>query len=352
MNHRLLLGVCLGLLGATAACTSSSPTAGSDPTAPVSGPAAGGDGAPVAVTLGLPYRPDVQFTPLYVAEANGHYAANDLAVTHEYGDESSFVRLVAAGRMAATIASGEQVILAKADGIPVRYVATWYARFPGVVFSLDPEIVAPADLVGRKVGLPAPSGASYIGWQALLAANDIEPRDVTTEIVGFEQLSAVLEGRVNAAVGYAANEPVQLRAEGFEPSVIAIADSFNLVSNGLVVSDASVEENPEMVGRLVAAFLGGIRETLDDPDAAFEVAVSVVPEAGDPAVRGRQRQVLEESMRYWDAPQLGAIDRAQWEASQDFLRDIGLVAEPVPVDALIEDRFVRDAAASAAGPRP
>lgn len=351
MNHRLLLGVCLGALWLVAACAAPTPTAGPDAAPPEPGSPSAPDGGPVPVTLGLPYRPDVQFTPLYVAEAHGHYAANDLAVTHEYGDESSFVRLVAAGRMAATIASGEQVILAKADGIPVRYVATWYARFPGVVFSLDPDIATPADLVGRKVGLPAPSGASYIGWQALLAANEVDARDVTTEIVGFEQLSAVLEGRVNAAVGYAANEPVQLRAEGFDPSVIAIADSFNLVSNGLVVSDASVAEDPDLVGRLVAAFLAGIRDTLRDPDAAFEVAVSTVPEAGDPAVRDRQRQVLEESMRFWDAPEIGAIDRAQWEASQDFLVDIGLVSEPVPVDALVEERFVRDAAASA-NPRP
>jgi len=332
----------LALLTVTSACVGTTDQMSTPRATPVATeilPPRGQAGG-VPVTIGLPYRPDVQFTPVYVAERAGHFAAAGLDPRLEYGDESDFVRLVAAGRLTAVIASGEQVILARADGLPVTYVMTWYQRFPGVVFSLKPELGTPAALVGHTVGLPALSGASYIGWQALLAANDIAATSITTEVVGFEQLAAVRQGRVEAAVGYAANEPVQLRADGADPAVILIADSFNLVSNGLVVSQALIDDHPEVVQALVESLWRGLRQTLDDPDGAFEVALRVLPEAADPAVRDRQRAVLAASLPFWQGEPLGAIDAQAWQRSQDFLVDVGMVAKPLPVSELIDDRFV------------
>jgi NitT/TauT family transport system substrate-binding protein len=296
--------------------------------------------APVPVVVGLPYKPDVQFTPWYVADRRGYFEDEGFAVEFRYGDESSFVRLVAARDMTAVVASGEQVILARANTVPVTYVATWYDRFPGVVFSDDPALGAPAALVGHTVGLPALSGASYIGWQALLAANQLDPAEIDTQVIGYEQLAAVLEGRVDAAVGYAANEPVQLVQRGVTPVVIEIADSFNLVSNGLIVGDSLIAESPEVVQALVNGFLRGLRDTLADPDGAFAVALQAVPEAADPEVRAAQRAVLEASLRFWTAPRLGAIDPARWRDSQAFLLQAGLIEAATPIEAMIDARFV------------
>jgi NitT/TauT family transport system substrate-binding protein len=314
-------------------CRPSAVTPAARVTPPVAAPA-------VAVTLGLPYQPDVQFTPLYMAKDSGQFSKRDVDVSFQYGDESQFVRLVGAGQLDACIASGEQVILARADGIPVTYVLAWYQQFPGVVFSLDPALDAPLALVGHRIGLPAPSGASYIGWQALLAANHVDPTRVTTEIIGYDQLAAVLEGRVDAAVGYAANEPVQLRAEGKAVTVIDIADSFNLVSNGLVVSQSMIASHPDEVQALVSAIAAGIKDSLTDPDRAFETALAYVPEAADSAVRARQRAVLDASMPYWKAATIGRIDAQSWSDSQSFLMSIGLVKIAAPLSELIDDRFV------------
>jgi NitT/TauT family transport system substrate-binding protein len=300
---------------------------------------------PIPLTIGLPYVPNVQFAPIYVAQDRGYFARQGLEPTLEYGDEANLLRLAATRKIAATVASGEQVILARAQQIPVTYVMTWYQRFPGAVFSLDPAIRAPSDLVGRKVGLPAVQGASYTGWQALLAANDIDPKSIRTETIGYRQLDAVLQGQVEAAVGYATNEPVQLRQMGKAPTVIEIADSMNLASNGLVVAQSLIDESPEIVQALVTAMLAGLGDTLADPDRAFDVAVAAVPEAGAAEARATQRQVLEESLRFWTAPKLGAIDPALWSASQDFLVQIGLVDDPTPVDKMLDARFV-DAAAT------
>ena len=65
----------------------------------------------------------------------------------------------------------------------------------------------------------------------MLAANELGEADVETDVVGFEQLDAVCNGRVDAAVGYAANEPVRTCGEDEEMQVLEIADVFNVVSN-------------------------------------------------------------------------------------------------------------------------
>ena len=296
------------------------------------------------ITLGLPYKPDVQFAPLYLAKENGHYAAEGLDVDFQYGDESSFVQLVAAGKMDATIASGDQVIQARAEDLPVRYVMAWYQRFPIAIFSDDPTLDNPAALVGHRVGLPAASGASYLGWQAFLVANKLDPAQIPTEVVGFNQVEAVLQGRVDAAVGYTVNEPERLKAEGKPVAVIEIADTFNLVSNGLVVSEADTKQRRPIIQGLVKATLLGLRDTLDDPDAALTTTIKVVPELADPAALETARTVLKASLRLWESEfGLGVIDTRAWQASVQFLREQGIIKTVPALETVIDQRFVPDA---------
>jgi NitT/TauT family transport system substrate-binding protein len=304
-------------------------------------------GTTIDITIGLPFQPNVQFAPFYVAQAEGFFEDEGLRATFEYGDESTFVRRVAAHDITATVASGEQVILAASQDIPVRYVMSWYQRFPVAVFATDHELGAPSDLIGLTVGLPDTAGASYLGWLALLAAADLSDAGIVTEVVGYDQVNAVAEGRVDAAVGYAVNEPIQLQARGEQVDVIEVADYFNFAANGLVVAEDSVRDSPELVAGIVRALQRGVHFTLTDPDAAFATSLTVVPEAGDPDVRTVQRTVLQESLRFWwlgappaDASELGRVDPSVWEASRQFLIDEGIAeAEPPPVDALIDLGF-------------
>jgi NitT/TauT family transport system substrate-binding protein len=307
---------------------------------------AGEAGALIPVRIGLPFQPDIQFAPIYVAESEGHFTSAGLDPTFEYGDESTFLRLLAAGKMDAVVASGEQVILAQNGKIPVVYVATWYQRFPVVVFSLDAGMDDPSLLAGKRVGLPMAAGASYIGWKALLAASGIPDEAIDIEIVGFNQLGAVRSGAVDAAVGYAANEPVQLAADGESAGVIEIADKFNLVSNGIIVAQDLIDTDPERVQAIVDAFLAGLRSTLQDPDAAYAAASQVAPPAEGEGAAAIQRAVLEASLRFWEVGPgelLGHIDRRDWEASNGFLTTIGLVDAGLDPDKLFDARFVERA---------
>ena len=296
--------------------------------------------APEEITLAMGFIPNVQFAPFYVAEDKGYFAEENLAISFDYGMETDLLKLVGAGELQFAVASGDQVVLAQAQGLPVVYVLNWYRKFPVCVVSLKEKGIKGAkDLVGKRVGIPATEGASYIGWRALLHAEGIDEAQVNLQVIGYTQVASLTEDRVDAAVCYAMNEPVQLSQAGYSIDVVYVADYANLVSNGLITNEQTIAERPELVQGLVRAMLRGLRYAIEHPDEAFAICKEHVPEmAGDN--EALQKAVLLESVKFWQGDQLGHSDRAAWEESQRFMSQIGLVDAEVDVETLFTNRFV------------
>jgi len=296
--------------------------------------------APEPITLAMGFIPNVQFAPFYVAVDKGYFAEENLAISFDYGMETDLLKLVGASELQFAVASGDQVVLARAQGLPVVYVLNWYRKFPVCVVSLKEKGIKGAkDLVGKRVGIPATEGASYIGWRALLHAEGIDEAQVNLQVIGYTQVASLTEGRVDAAVCYALNEPVQLSQAGYSIDVTYVADHVNLVSNGLITNEQTIAERPELVQRLVRAVLRGLRYTIEHPDEAFSICKEHVPEiAGDN--EALQKAVLLESIKFWQGERLGHSDHAAWEESQRFMRQIGLIDAEVDVETLFTNQFV------------
>ncbi len=302
--------------------------------------------APRQVVLALGYIPSVQFAPFYVAKDKGFFAEEGLEVEFRHGFETDFLKLVAAGEIPFVIASGEEVILGRARGLPVTYVAQWYSRFPVAMFALASSgIQSPKDIEGRTLGVPGPFGATYIGWKAIVYAEGIDENTVKVESIGFTQAAAVSEGKVDAAMDYIANGPVRLRLAGQEVVVFPVSDYIDLPSNGLVTSEKLLQEDPDLVTRMTRALLKGIQYTLDNPDEAFQISLKNVPEAG-----GEQEQVsraiFDASLPLWTpraGKKLGHTDPDVWAKAEQFMRDMGLLEKHVDVTNIATNDFVKRA---------
>jgi NitT/TauT family transport system substrate-binding protein len=292
------------------------------------------------IDLGVGFVPNVQFAPLYVSQAKGFYAEEGLDVALEYGFENDFVALTAQGERQFAIASGDQVILGRAQGLPVVYVMKWYQRFPVAVMALaETGIDSPEKLGGHSVGIPGLFGASYVAWQALVYATGLDDTTIRLESIGFTQAEAISQGQVDAAVVYIANEPVQLTQTGMEVDVIEVSDYIDLVSNGLITNEGLIRDNPELVRRMARASLRGVEYTITHPDEAFAIARQFVPEITDEDAP-TQRAVLDASIALWRSDRPGLSDPQAWSDSAAFMLATGLIETPVDVDLLYTNEFV------------
>jgi len=296
----------------------------------------------VPVTLAMGFIPNVQFTPLYVAFSRGYFAAEGIDLTFDYGWDTDLLKLLAAGERQFVIGSGDQVALARGNGLPVRYVLNWYRRFPVCVVALaSSDIEQPSDLAGRTVGTPVLEGASYIGWRAFAGAVGLAPDQVNLQVIGYTQAASLTEKRVDAAICYAMNEPVQLRESGQDVRLFYLDQYANLPSNGLITNEQTIKDHPELVRSMARAFLHGLRDTIADPDAAFAVTKQMVPEVGGSNER-LQRAVLAECIRFWQGEPLGQSDPTSWQAVVDLLRQAKLLNTAVDPETLYTNQFVSE----------
>lgn len=292
------------------------------------------------IRLPLGYIPNIQFAPLYVAVEKGYFREAGIEVEFDYRFETNGVALVGAGELPFAVVSGEQVLLARAQGLPVTYVAAWYQQYPvSVVAKSELGIVIPQDLAGRRVGLPGLFGANYVGLRALLFDAEMIESDVTLESIGFNQVELMAAGKQDVIVGYAANEPVQLRAQGIAVTEIRVADYVELASNGILASEKVIAENPALVRAFVGAFLKGLKYSIENPDEAYDLSEPHIPNFSDLDL-AVQKKVLEISIEQWKAERLGYSDPQAWENMQDVLLDMGLIAERMDLSRAFTNEFV------------
>lgn len=370
LHRRLLLALCAALLMA----------AGCQPTAPTD------------VVFFLTFVPNIQFAPLYVAIEKGYFADEGLNVVIQHGDEPDGVDLIAAGRLDFGMISGEQLILARANGRPVVFVYEWFQRYPvGVVAPDHTGISSIRDLAGRRVGIPGRFGASYTGLIALLAANDMTETDIQLEPIGFNAPDVMCLGAVEAAVVYMNNEPLQIQQRADAGTcgsitgvtLLPVADAADMVSNGIVTSEMTSAEKPELVRAVVRAFDRALRDVITNPAEAYllsrayvenlpaaETFVQALTElasaqaeflasepdraavtdnraasGADLAARFEPQDVVQflvllNSIDLWDAERPGFSELTSWEVTQDILAEMGFLAEPIDLTAAFTNAFL------------
>lgn len=292
------------------------------------------------VRLIMPFRPDVQFAPFYVAVDKGYYADVGIDVAIEHFPENEAVALVGAGEADFAVVSGEQVLLARAQELPVVYVMAWWHDYPvAVAVPEESSIHTPSDLVGKKIGIPGFFGASYIGFRALLSSEGIREDAVILESIGYNQIEAMLAEQQDAVVVYANNEPLQLKAQGLPVRLLRVADYVKLASNGIITNEQTINEDPDLIRKLVAATLRGIEETLGDMNAAFEISKGYVEglEQGDSAVL---KEVLAQSASFWVSDTPGASDPDAWLNMHKILLEMGMLEKPLEMQDAYSNKFL------------
>lgn len=271
------------------------------------------------VSIGLGYIPDIQFAPFYVAKSKGYYSAAGLNVTLNHGIVNNLLGDLALGHDTFAFASGDELLVARSKNLPLIDVSTIFQKYPvSLIVPANSSICTLADLKGHTIGIPGPFGATYIGLLALLYQAHLSLSDIHAQSIGFTQVAALVGRKVDGVMGYSNNEALQLPARGFPVRTFNVSDYQPLISNGIITTENTWQNQPQLVRSFVQATIQGLQAVIANPSEAVQISKSYVP--GMNATTAMS--VLQATIPIWKGDgsrPLGYNDSATWQSMQQFL---------------------------------
>lgn len=342
MTRRSVISLAIAATVAIGGCTSSvSPDN--------DGPSDSDDTASASMnaTLGLTYIPNVQFAPAYVAHDDGAFASHDVDVTirHHGADEGLFTSLLA-GHEDMVIATGDEMLQARSQGMDLVSVGSYYSRYPVVIIVKDESgITSVADLAGKKVGLPGEYGSNYFGLLAALSDAGMSRNDIELASIGFTQVSALAGDQVDAVVGFTNNDTVQFALSSVPVREIPLVSAGEppLIGADIVTTASFARTNPTLISAVLAGLRDGMATCVEDPDHAVEITRAYDTNLGSEESLEAARATLEATNTLF-APD-GSVDLTQdletWEKMEIFLGSIdGVLGAPVDVREAVTNDYL------------
>jgi NitT/TauT family transport system substrate-binding protein len=280
-----------------------------------------------------------------VAHEKGFYKDAGLNVDIGPGKGSgSTAQLVASKVAQFGFADGFVVGNSVSKGLNIRAVAGLYRRNPTAVIVLaDSGINAPKDLEGKSVAI-TPGSAQSQQWPAFVKGCKLDAdkiRVVNVDPAGTPP--ALITGRVQAITGFAQGQvpTVEIRG-GKQVRVFWYADcGVNAVSNGIIVHNDLIKEDPALIKAFVAASIKGFLYARAHPDELVASVTTFSPTV-DPAVTRREAEL---SWQTWVTPAtadkaLGWMAEKDWQATVDVLKQYGGVTGPLAAEQLYTNDYV------------
>lgn len=191
--------------------------------------ACGGDGAepgaPRGATLVLDFQPNAVHAGIYAALREGYYRQRGVDLHVQQPSASTDApKLLEAGRADFAVLDIHDLAIAFERGFHVVGVAPIVQRPLAAVIAADRgSIRRPRDLKGRTVGVTGlPSDDAVL--DSVLEADGSDPSSVDRVTIGFQAVSALAAGRIDAATAFWNAEGVTLRRQGISTREFRVDD--------------------------------------------------------------------------------------------------------------------------------
>ncbi|WP_379132130.1 ABC transporter substrate-binding protein [Paenibacillus sp. sgz500958] len=293
------------------------------------------------LTLMLDWYPNAVHTFLYTAEANGYFAAQGLDVEFVMpADTNDALRLAAAGRVDLALSYQPQVLMARAEGVPVKALAA-IVRHPltHLMVPEDSDIERPRQLEGSDIGYS--SIPLYDAIVRAMVKNDGgDPDKVKLVDVGYDLIPALATGQTDGIMGgFINHEALLLEKEGhlvrtLAPSDYGVPNYYELV---LAASEDGISSSGSDFRKFMTAAAQGQEYVKEHPEEALEILLQHENETSplDSGVEKRSLDILLPLMDAGSEP-FGHQDPESWKNVRQWLSDNGLLDS----DVAAEDAFV------------
>ena len=221
--------------------------------------------------------------------------------------------------------------------IPVKSIGAVVQGPLNIVLSLEEKNITGAeDLVGKTIGY-AGTELSEALIRSIMQDVGADYRDVTLIDVGFDLMSSMTTGNVDATIGCLVNHEVpQMEEEGFSVNWFDLDDyGVPTYYEGIfLANDDAIKNDSETLKAFLRASAKGFADMKANPEKALQILLANQNEENFPlseTVERKSMEVLLPMMETADASFLSQSDVC-WQENINWMLEQGLISETVSLD--------------------
>lgn len=300
------------------------------------------------------WNPDIEFAPFYAAQKQGFYQDEGLNVELAHGGydaNGNYIEVLPAvldGQMEFGLATGDSILLARARGEPVVAIGVFLQNTPTGFFSLaEKQITGPEDLKGKRIW----TWGEDVSYMIFFRNTGLQSTDVTlitdSDVRGETGYDGLIDGTVDAMIGYIYYEPNALEALGYPNNFILFNDyGVEIYPDVIFTTEQMIREKPEVVQAFVNGTLRGINYALERPN---EMAEYIKAQYGDQMIGISTPDLktlliaellLAAPVNSAFASRPGMMSLDTWQATQEDMLALDLLNEPLDLSGIFDTRFV------------
>src|ERR1700719_2172993 len=283
------------------------------------------------------------FGTIQIAKGKGYFSQAGLDVNYAVGRGGVAVaKEVGAGNVPLGGIVADGPIVVRQNGVPVKIVALFGGKgFMQLVVRADSGIEKPADLKGKTITVMSYQDTTFYALLGLLASAGLTKDDVDIQAAGPVGVWQMVATGKSVGMAGVPDWIPPIEAAGVAVHALPTDEFFPHMAQAVAASDQIIKDKPDMVRAFVKAALHGMKDIMDDPNAAAADFVKFVPEW-----TGKEDQV-KEAFAYYDKliypgqKELGAVDPERMAKLQDFYLKAGIIEKKSPVDDLFTNQFIK-----------
>ena len=302
------------------------------------------DGELETIDVVLDWYPNAVHAFLYEAEEKGYFAEEGLQVNILFPSNASDpLTMTAAGRADIGFYYQEDTIIAKAnEDVPVKVLGAVVQQPISIVCALaEKNIKTPEDLIGKTIGY---SGTRFgeVAVGQMLETVGATLDDVELIDVGFDLMSSMTTGNVDATIGCLVNHEVpQMEEEGFDVNWFELDDYGvpTYYEGVFLASDDTIENDADMLRAFLRASAKGFEDVKADPAAALRTLLDNQNEENFPLSETVETESLNTLLPMMETADAAFLSQSEacWQENIDWLLDQGLIDQAPAISDVMVD---------------
>lgn len=291
------------------------------------------------ITMQLDWHLNAQFAGLCIAQHQGFYRRQGLAVTlNAATPEMDVVQTVVTQPWTIGCAEESLILEAQAQGVEVVAIASMLQSSPLAIMSLpEQNLNTPKQLITKRIGVHNDGRKAL---ELVLNLCHIDPKQLTlVDIPYINKHQRLLDGEFDAVQCYALDEPIELAQRiGSPPSILALKDyGFDAYSQVLFAPVSLVQNQRQIIHQFLTATFSGWQWAMASPSQTAKILVAQYVE---PDYQNLSYQIASlKGLADYIQPHhqtIGGIEPQRWQQSAQQLKQAGLIEHLPPLATSID----------------